>query len=208
MSNPTPDFFYFDLGCVLLEFDHETAVEQLANLGPLSTDRVREIVFESALQQSYERGEIDTATFCDIFRARAGVSENDSAICKAASNIFSPNHRVVELIEQMHRAHLPLGLLSNTCEAHWDWILNQGNSFLQHLDPKILSFQVRASKPTPLIYEKAIAEVGLPAQQIFFVDDLSENVAGAKALGMDAVLYTTADDLRDALLKRGVNLPA
>ena len=206
MNLPTPKFFYFDLGCVLLEFDHETAVEQLARLGSLSTDRVREIVFASPLQQRYERGQIDTATFCQIFREQSGLSLKDAAICEAASDIFSPNRPVVHLLEQMHRADCQMGLLSNTCEAHWNWILGQGNVFLEHLVPKILSFQIGASKPEPLIYERAIQEVALPAEQIFFVDDLPENVAGAKACGIDAVLYTTAGDLREALIARNVNL--
>jgi FMN phosphatase YigB (HAD superfamily) len=41
---------------------------------------------------------------------------------------------------------------------------------------------------------------------IFFVDDLPENVAGAREIGLDAVLYTTPEQLRQQLLQRGVQL--
>ena len=120
--------------------------------------------------------------------------------------VDSPNHQVVRLLEQMDQAQYPMGLLSNTCEAHWNWILGQGNTFLQRLNPKILSYRVGSSKPEPAIFEFAIKETGFPPEQIFFVDDLPANVAGAKAVGLDAVLYTTAENLYEELASRGVHL--
>lgn len=64
MKKRSPRFCYFDLGRVLLDFDHEVAVQQLAELGDVSVDRVREVVFEASLQSDYERGQISTAEFC------------------------------------------------------------------------------------------------------------------------------------------------
>ena len=151
MSNPTPGFFYFDLGCVLLEFDHETAVEQLANLGPLSTDRVREIVFESALQQSYERGEIDTATFCDIFRARAGVSQSDAAICKAASRRV-PHARLALFIS------LPLACLSSrnrqtqTCVNEASYVFTPQRNVFFSFHTKCITVICDATLPVEILF--------------------------------------------------------
>ena len=66
-------FLYFDLGNVLLRFDHEIACQQMAKVAAVSADRVREIVFESGLELQYERGELSTDEFYEEFQNR----END-----------------------------------------------------------------------------------------------------------------------------------
>jgi FMN phosphatase YigB (HAD superfamily) len=61
-------------------------------------------------------------------------------------------------------------------------------------------------KPHREIYDHAVQRTGLPATEVFFVDDKPENVAGAVAAGMDAVLFTTVPQLEADLRQRGVTL--
>ncbi|MDB5891098.1 MAG: hypothetical protein JWP47_1929 [Polaromonas sp.] len=44
----------------------------------------------------------------------------------------------------------------------------------------------------------------LPGEQVLFFDDLPENCEAAAALGIDAVLVRSPDDVRDALKTRGL----
>jgi HAD superfamily hydrolase (TIGR01509 family) len=61
-------------------------------------------------------------------------------------------------------------------------------------------------KPDRAIYDEAIRRAGAPAHEIFFTDDRRENVDGARAAGLDAVLFTSPAQLERDLAERG--LPA
>ena len=59
-------------------------------------------------------------------------------------------------------------------------------------------------KPDSRIYEVAVEKAGVLPSEIFFTDDKPENVQAALAVGFDAVLFTTANQLLHDLAKRGV----
>ena len=59
-------------------------------------------------------------------------------------------------------------------------------------------------KPDRAIYEIAAERAGASPSEVFFVDDRAENVVGAKAAGLDAVLFTDAEQLAADLRQRGV----
>ncbi len=50
-------------------------------------------------------------------------------------------------------------------------------------------------KPAPEFYRYVIQRIGLPPQEILFIDDNKANVDGARAVGMDARLYNPGTDL-------------
>jgi HAD superfamily hydrolase (TIGR01509 family) len=59
-------------------------------------------------------------------------------------------------------------------------------------------------KPDRRIYEIAIQRAGVEPSEVFFVDDRLENVAGAQAVGIDVVQFTTSEQLVADLRVRGV----
>ena len=66
----------------------------------------------------------------------------------------------------------------------------------------------RASpSPTRAIYRLLLERNGLDPAACIFIDDSAKNVAGAAALGIDAVLFTTPEALHDALAARGLLSP-
>jgi epoxide hydrolase-like predicted phosphatase len=59
-------------------------------------------------------------------------------------------------------------------------------------DAVVLSCDHGVRKPDPAIYEIALREIGLPAAQCVFVDDIGGNLKPARALGMTTVKHTDA----------------
>ena len=53
----------------------------------------------------------------------------------------------------------------------------------------MISGDVGLHKPQPEIYELGAERLGVPIGACVFVDDLQENVAGAEAVGMAAILH-------------------
>ena len=56
-----------------------------------------------------------------------------------------------------------------------------------------------ARKPDPLVFANMLAHYGVPADQVFFADDLEVNVEGARSVGIEAHRFTDAASLMSAI---------
>ncbi len=201
-----PRFFYFDLGNVLVRFDHHRSCRALADLTHTSVDTMREILFgPQSLQWDYEAGQIDCGRFCALIREKTGASVDDAQLLEANSAIFWPHVAIVPVTAHLNAAGFPLGILSNTCPAHWRYVSQGRYNYLRHgFDVHVLSFEVKAMKPLPRIYELAAASAGVEPGEIFFTDDRLENVEAAREAGWQAHHFTTVSGLIEAIRQTGV----
>ncbi|MEW5989204.1 MAG: HAD family hydrolase, partial [Chloroflexota bacterium] len=93
--------------------------------------------------------------------------------------------------------HYKLGLISDTIHTPGRGIrrLLAEAGLLDCFQCFIFSDEVGASKPNPIVFEKAAAGLGVPLSQIVHVGDRESNdVAGPLAVGMKAILFTGAVD--------------
>ena len=200
-----PQFIYFDLGNVLLHFDHPRSARQMAEVAGASFEQVWEAVFAGDTQARYERGDIACDQFHAEFSQRTNTTSDLAALKYAAAAIFTPNEPVMELVRHLHGAGVSLGILSNTCAAHWEYCLDGRYPVLNDcFTHYALSFELKSMKPDAAIYERAAALAGVAPEMIFFIDDRPDNVAGALAAGYDAVVYESPEQLHGALQQRGV----
>ena len=95
---------------------------------------------------------------------------------------------------------------SNTNELHSRHFLQQFAETVRHFDGLVLSHEVGFRKPRPEFFRHAerLAECG--AAECLFIDDLPANVAGARALGWQGIVYARDTDLPAELAKLGVRL--
>ncbi len=200
-----PRLFYFDLGNVLLRFDHRVCSRQMAEVAGVPEDRVWQVVFEEGLQEQFERGDLTTPQFYEAFCERTQSHPGREALLHASSAMFDLNVPTIPIVAHLRAAGYRLGILSNTCEPHWEYVHNGRYAVIaKYFDPCILSYRVGAMKPERKIFEAAIQAAGAPPEQLFFVDDRPANVEGAIATGFDAVQFTTPQRLIADLVQRGV----
>ena len=205
MTTNSPKFLYFDLGNVLFCFDHEIACRQMAEVAGVTVDTVRQVAFESGLEWRYERGEISSREFYELFCDQTESRSDFEELLHAASAIFDLNKRIVPLVAHLKSAGYRLGILSNTCDAHWNYISDGRYPFVkQYFNPLALSFEIGSMKPESAIYTAAAELADVSPNEIFFVDDREENVAAATDAGFDAVQYTSVHALARALRDRGL----
>ena len=208
MSYPigmTIRFIYFDLGRVLLDFTHERGFAQIASLTGVSDDAVRHALFDTGLSDRYDTGELSTAEFHREFCELTKTSPTVEELSTAWSDIFELIPATITLATSLKSAGNRIGILSNTCEAHWEYAANRFRILSQIFDPVITSYEVGAMKPSREIYDAAAAVVGhAKPDEIVFVDDRSENVDGAKEAGWRASLFQGALPLADELEGMGV----
>jgi glucose-1-phosphatase len=200
-----PQFIYFDLGNVILHFDHQVACRQMAAVAGTTSEAVWTAVFASGLELRYESGELDDQGFYDAFCQATDTAADFDRLRLAGSEIFKLNQSIVPVIAQLDAAGYRLGILSNTCSAHWAYCMAGRFGVLDlAFDVFALSFQIGCCKPDPKIYAAAAELAGVAPRDILYFDDLNENVAGARQAGFDAVPYTTTGALVEDLLARGI----
>ncbi len=197
-------FIYFDLGNVLISFDHSRAWQQIAGLTGIPPERVEKILFNSGLQIQYEKGEISTEEFHRYFcqQAQLGISLED--LCFAASNIFDPLDDSIQLLQTLSQAGHRLGLLSNTCDCHWQFFRDDVRFNFLHssFEQTVLSFETGCMKPAVEIYRRAARQANCNPQSILFIDDLDENVKAAQSYGFDGIHFQGFSGLLNELTKR------
>jgi putative hydrolase of the HAD superfamily len=163
-------------------------------------------VFGSGLEEKYETGLIDGEQFHEEFCRLTNSQTSKDKLLLAASDIFVANVAIFPLLAQLRARGFPIGILSNTCQAHWDYVQTRYLVLRDFFSPHILSYEVKSMKPNAKIYQRAVEQAGCEFQRCFFVDDRPENVAGAISAGMDAVLYHSVAELACQLARRGVNV--
>ncbi len=208
----TPKFLYFDLGNVLLHFDHAIACRQMAAVAStpgreITPQQVREVVFESNLEHEFELGEISGDVFYRRFCEATQTLPDMAELMQASNDIFRLNHSIIPLLAALIGARIPRGLLSNTNIWHWQFVSDGRYRMIpEGFDVVALSFELHAMKPEVEIYTRAAELAGYAPQEIFYVDDLADNVVAAREAGFDAVQYTSTRDLACELRKRGVRM--
>lgn len=102
------------------------------------------------------------------------------------------NLPLIEHIQRLRRAGYRTGLLSNINDnARRLW--SEDFPLIHHFDGVVISAEVGLMKPDPRIYHLAAQKVGVTPSAALFVDDFVENVATARAIGMQAIHFTNPE---------------
>jgi putative hydrolase of the HAD superfamily len=198
-------FLYFDLGNVLLYFDHEIACREMGQIAGVSPDVVRRVMLNRDLLAKIETGALSRKQAYDAFCRATNTRPDPVRLEAAASDIFRLNHSILPVVTKLKDAGYRLGVLSNISESHWKFVCGHFKAlFPRAFDVLALSFKLGAMKPDPRIYFRAAELAGVAPSEVFYCDDIPANVEAACAAGFDAVQYTNTATLVSELRKRGV----
>jgi glucose-1-phosphatase len=190
---------FFDLGNVLLFFDTLKMYRQIAEVCSLELAEVTALIQHQV--DPYEKGLIDTKKVHEDFNRLTNKKIEFEHLRHAICNIFKPNESVIGIAKDLKKNDISLYILSNTCEAHFEFALEHFD-FLQFFDGYVLSYQVGARKPEKKIFEEALKSANCDAHSCFYVDDIPEFVQAAKTMHIDAENYTTPERLLAHLYQR------
>jgi putative hydrolase of the HAD superfamily len=139
----------------------------------------------------------DGDAYLAAFRRAMGVeiAEQDWARVRGAAMTELPDRvEAVRIAADLGR----VALLTNNgpLAGRWipEWMPSLPALFGEHLNT---SSDFGARKPDPDVFRRVLAHHGATAERTFFADDMPENVAGARSVGIHAVLVDRDTDLRD-----------
>lgn len=193
----------FDLGNVVLGFDHHIISHRLSLLTGLDEGWLYRFLFESGLDRPLNQGRITLDEFLRKINEGLG-SCLEIETFKGIWNdmFFSPSKEMESLLFTLKRTHT-LYLLSNTNEPHFQYLITR-YSILNIFDEYILSYKVGYTKPDKEIFFEALRRSHSLPNQCLFIDDIKEYVDAAKALGMNGIHFKGVELLKEELKGYGV----
>jgi putative hydrolase of the HAD superfamily len=192
----------FDFGNVVGFFDNGRILKRIAGHTDLSTQEIRDYLVGSQLEDDYEANRLSTAQFVRRVMEELRLRCSPEELIAAYVDIFWQNPDVCDVIPRLKpRFRLLLG--SNTTELHSRHFCKQFESTLAHFNDLVLSWEVGARKPGAAFFERCVSLADCAPGEILFVDDLPANVEGARACGLQGLVYR-GKDIRRELARHGI----
>jgi 2-haloacid dehalogenase len=192
----------FDIGNVLIRWDPACLYSQLLPDAGAVSGFLAEVDFHGWNREQDRGRDIDVATewlvsayphYATLIRAyRARFQET----------IPGAIPETVELLQAL-RARGPVYAITNYNQTLFRETQDRF-PFLRQFTDVVVSGAEQLLKPDPRIYRMLLERNGLRADDCLFIDDVPENVDGARAVGMHAVQFTTPAALHRALQAHGM----
>lgn len=188
----------FDFGGVLVDLDRqrvEAAFDRIGfNIRPyLGTYK------QAGIFSQLEQGRISIHEFCNGIRALSQQQGDalqlltDEAIVAAWQSYLTevPTERLDMLLKV--KQHYSVNVLSNTNVVHWQmaedtFFRYKGLGVNDFFDHTFLSCELGVEKPDPLIFNKVVEGLHVPAHDILFFDDSEVNCQAARDCGLQALI--------------------
>lgn len=180
--------FWFDLGNVLVNFDHRKFCRALARIGGAGSEEEihRSVLAGGGPNERFETGRISAEDFYREVSARWAPGISLERFREVWCDIFRENPGMDAVVQNL-KGSARLVLVSNTNPWHMAYLLER-YPFLNCFDARVLSYEVGVRKPEPEMFEAALAAAGAPANQCLYFDDLEEHLEAARRLGVRTAL--------------------
>jgi len=195
----------WDCGNVLATFSHRRSCVQLAALtgGRHSAEVIHDWLFASGRHIQLEEGSLPPEVFLAGLASRFEIEAPADAIAGAYSDIFDPIRDVADLIARLP-PELPQLVASNTDPLHWTFCSVLLADLLRSFSHFVLSFEVRARKPSAEFFAALVRRAGCQPGALLFIDDLPANVAAARHASIDSIVFESAAALEHELRGRQI----
>ena len=196
----------FDMGGVLVDLDIEDCKKAFKE--SLDYHRIDELIdacHQKGIYGELEQGLLSGDEFRKIVLAESRPGSKPEDVDKAMYHILvgiAPEK--VQLLKDLS-AEYDLYLLSNNneiCLPCSSRMFDEAGIPLDKIFRKCFySFEMKALKPSESFYKAVVGQIGLPSEQMLFIDDSMTNVEGSIAAGLPAVYYKPGTDLGAVVAK-------
>lgn len=184
----------FDLGGVLIDIDYQATERAFVNLGVHDFAARYTQFAQEDLFDLFETGQISTQHFINKLLPITSPGTTPNQVYAAWNAMLGhfPPEKIQYLTELAKE--LPIFMLSNTNAIHWDvviqrWKQNSEIPLEEVFDQIFLSHEIKQRKPHSSTFDWVLEQMNMSADEVLFIDDSPQHVAGAKTAGLSAVLY-------------------
>ncbi|MEW6717796.1 MAG: HAD family phosphatase [Chloroflexota bacterium] len=189
---------FWDLGGVILRTEDPTPRQELAAKLGISRKDLIYLVFESPQGRMAQLGKITPDELWETVRAELKIPPEEMARVQEAywgGDVLDSD--LVGYIRSL-KGDYRTALLSNAWSdlrqvIHNHWHIDDA------FDEMIISAELGLMKPDPGIYRLALEHLAVQPERSVFIDDMLENVEGARAVGMQAVHFRNREQALEDL---------
>lgn len=186
----------FDIGRVLVHWAPQVVEDAVGEICTATPTQIR--TARQAVQHEFSIGALGAEAYHRYLVETVGVTPVWDLFYDAYCRGLCRDEEGLAYASALKRRGLAIGVISNTNDVHARWLRHHLPEFAQ-FDTVILSSDAGLEKPDPAIYHLSLHRLRALPDQVLFLDDLPENVAGAQAVGMAGVVHTDWDSSRRAV---------
>ena len=195
----------FDLGGVIIDIERQNCVDAFSSLGLQNPGSYFGDYAQTGIFKQIEDGSINVDTFHRELHKVLPDNVSDYQIDNAFQKFITgiPVARL-QALRKLRCDGYGIFVLSNTNPIMWRGIIanefgKEGLRREDYFDGIVTSFDAKALKPDPAIFEYAIENLAIDPAETLFFDDSASNVEAAKALGLNAVHVVPGTEFTDYL---------
>ncbi|HEY7125076.1 MAG TPA: HAD family phosphatase [Ktedonobacterales bacterium] len=200
---PTPRVIVLDIGNVLVGLDWSRPAARIKRLFPQAVDPAGAFRKLDGPSARYGLGLITTEEFLAQARQELGLELDQATFISLWNDIFVERPYMLPFLRELREQGHMLAICSNTNALHIEFLETFSACFAEIHHP-IYSHVAHVYKPDLAIYRAVEAATGQSAAEHLFLDDLPENVAGARAAGWDGICFETPEQVQQELIARGI----
>jgi putative hydrolase of the HAD superfamily len=194
----------FDYGIVLTGPPDAVAWANLLRITGLPEERFEPLYW--ANRTALDEGKMTGIGFWQKFLRDAGLPpDHAEELSRLDTRLWTVENPIMVAWQlKLKQRGLLTAILSNigddvlaSVERTFDWI--------HRFDVLVWSCQFGAVKPDPAIYRHVLAELGTLPGETLFIDDKLPNVEAARELGIQAIEYSSVEQLRADLIAAGLD---
>jgi putative hydrolase of the HAD superfamily len=143
-------------------------------------------------RHEYDRGALNGPAFWAVLGEELGGPLNEAEVGELMQvdvELWTqPNQPMIDWAAELRRAGVKVGVLSNLGDAMEAGVMSRF-AWLAEFNHRTFSHRLLMLKPEAAIYQHALEGLGVPADEVLFIDDRKENVEAAREAGMVAIQY-------------------
>lgn len=186
----------FDLGNVLIDYNPLKYLDKF-EFDEKTKKSLYKIIFKSNDWIEYDRGiyRYNTDLIKKILEKNSDLeNEIKLVLQKDWVKMHTIKSDTVEFLKELKKQGFKIYILSNLSEDTYKFV-SQFN-FFNFVDGGIYSYELHICKPDKEIYKKLLEKYNLEVKETIFIDDIFDNIKSANELGINAIQFTTLDEVR------------
>ncbi len=200
-------YLIFDLDGVLFTSGATLVYDQLTSLLSLDKQKIKACLSESSsLGAAYRKGEITREVFWQKALAYWHKNYDWQKLNKLWLKSYQLKPEVYQIVQQLYQKGYRLGILSNIVEDRFAYLDKQAKlSF--YFSAMVLSYQDHVLKPEKQAFELIIKRLKIKnTNKAVYIDDKEIHVNAALKLGLHALVFQNASQLKEDLKILGVTV--
>ncbi|MEZ4650101.1 MAG: HAD family phosphatase [Candidatus Eisenbacteria bacterium] len=199
-----PDLVVFDMDDVLAGLDRPRRLSRLAELTGLEAAFIEATVFASDFEPEAEAGAYpDGAAYLEELNLRLGTELSRSDWSRARREAMTVDPDILSLARAL-RERCRVAMLTNNGPLLMEELPAIAPAIYEVFGAHAHgSYEFRARKPDPVVFQRLLAHYGVAAERAVFIDDNAKNVEGALRAGLVGIHHVVGQDLRDWFIRSG-----